>query len=204
MHEIEMNEASEEFVRCWQAAGTHIENQAQGDFQGWLRGHLAPPFLEHLSFRLGNQLFFIRLLDKDNLLETPGSMKGLLYISSECKGYACVMRMEKRKGDWIPVDQGWGLLDAVSKSPVNPPALISDKTVPMTDWEVQDFAVQIVRDSLKKDGYELLSWNGNPEVNPSIWFVGESGPEWIVVRPSRGLHGAFKVIANMKELEEHY
>ena len=53
MHDIHMAEVSKEFQRCWQAAGVHIQNQAQGDLQSWLRAHLNPPFLEHLSFRLG-------------------------------------------------------------------------------------------------------------------------------------------------------
>ena len=66
MHDIHMAEVSKEFQRCWQAAGVHIQNQAQGDLQSWLRAHLNPPFLEHLSFRLGNQLFFIQLQDVDS------------------------------------------------------------------------------------------------------------------------------------------
>jgi hypothetical protein len=28
-----------------------------------------------------------------------------------------------------------------------------------------------------------MSWQSNPNIDPSIWFVGESdGPEWVVVR----------------------
>src|SRR6516165_3469246 len=30
-----------------------------------------------------------------------------------------------------------------------------------------------------------LSWQGNPKVEPSIWFVGDNGPEWVVVRAVR-------------------
>lgn len=55
----------------------------------------------------------------------------------------------------------------------------------MTDWELQDFAVQIVRDHLEKAGRKLMSWQGNPSVDPSIWFVGDEGPEWVVVRAAR-------------------
>ena len=62
MHEIEMSEVSEEFAKCWKAAGIHIQNQAQGGLRSWLKADLNPPFLEHLSFRLGNQLFFVRII----------------------------------------------------------------------------------------------------------------------------------------------
>jgi len=30
-----------------------------------------------------------------------------------------------------------------------------------------------------------MSWQGNPSVDPSIWFVGDPGPEWVVVRAAR-------------------
>jgi hypothetical protein len=30
-----------------------------------------------------------------------------------------------------------------------------------------------------------MSWQGNLHVDPSIWFVGEYGPEWVVVRAAR-------------------
>ena len=61
MYPIEMHSASEEFFRCWQAAGRHIERQVQGPLLSWLKANLTPPFLEHLSFRLGNQLFSFAL-----------------------------------------------------------------------------------------------------------------------------------------------
>ena len=30
-----------------------------------------------------------------------------------------------------------------------------------------------------------LSWQSNPVVEPSIWFVGDNGPEWVIVRSVR-------------------
>ena len=53
----------------------------------------------------------------------------------------------------------------------------------MTDWELHDFAVLVVRDYIEQElGRKLMSSQGNPDVDPSIWFVGENGPEWVVVR----------------------
>jgi hypothetical protein len=39
-----------------------------------------------------------------------------------------------------------GLVDAQTGRPINPVALVNDELIEMTDWELQDFAVQIVRD----------------------------------------------------------
>ena len=85
----------------------------------------------------------------------------------------------------MPITSGWGLIDAHNGKPIDPVALVSDERIEMTDWELQDFAVQIVRDHLEKTGKKLMSWQGNPAVDPSIWFIGTSGPEWIVVRAVR-------------------
>ena len=60
----------------------HLNTQVQGGIQGWLRAHPYPPFLEHLSFRLGNQLFFIRIVVDTNI-SGPGNMKGLVALANE-------------------------------------------------------------------------------------------------------------------------
>lgn len=185
MHDIEMAEVTEDFAKCWRAAGLHIQNQAGGTLNSWLKANLTPPFLEHLSFRLGNQLFYIQLEDVDNNLETPGNLKGLKQIAEGCKGHACLMPMKKSGDEWKPTLPNWGLQDLETKKPINPVELISDEEVEMTDWEVHDFAVQVVKDQLKAQGKQIMSSQGNPYVDPSLWFVGEHGPEWVVVRAVR-------------------
>ena len=204
MHDIHMAGVTKDFVSCWKAAGLHIQNQAQGPIQSWLRAHLNPPFLEHLSFRLGNQLFYLQLEDVDGRLYTPGNPEGLLTIADGCAGYACVMPMRKIGSDWEPTEPGWGLLDARTRKPINPAALISDEKIVMTDWELQDFAVQVVRDQLAKEGRKLMSWNGDPGVNPSIWFVGDAGPEWVVVRAVRDPAVEADLPNNLAEMKAHF
>ena len=185
MHAIEMHEVSEEFARCWRAAGQHIQKQVQGPMNSWLKASLNPPFLEHLSIRLGNQLFFVRVEDVEGRLVVPGTRRGLLMIARECKGHACIMLVKEKAGTWTPEVGGWGLVDANTGRAVDPLTFISDEKIEMSDWEVQDFAVQIVRDHLRQNGRELMSWQGNPGVDPSLWFVGDRGPEWVVVRAAR-------------------
>ena len=161
------------------AAGQHIQRQIQGSINSWLKASLIPPFLEHLSFRLGNQLFFVRVEDVEGRLEVPGTREGLLMIARECKGHACIMPMREKAGTWSPKVPGWGLVDAHTGEAIDPVTLISDEKIEMTDWEVQDFAVQIVRDQLNQTGRELMSWQGNPQVDPSIWFVKDTESCWL-------------------------
>ena len=119
------------------------------------------------------------------MLDVPGSRKGLLSIANGCKGHACFMPMQNRTGTWTPCSMGWGLTDALTGAELNPVVLVSDAKIEMTDWEVHDFAVQIVQDHVQKTGRKLMSRTGHPGVDPSVWFISDSGPEWIVVRAVR-------------------
>jgi len=185
MHDIEMSTVSEAFAQCWHAAGRHLQVQMQGSDQFWLKATLTPPFLEHLSFRLGNQLFFVRIEDEDGQLDPPGSRSGLESVSEGCRGHACLMLMRRRADGWSPTRPGWGLVDAHTGNSVNPAALVTDESIEMTDWEVHDLAVQVVRQHLTDAGRTLMSWTGDPRINPSIWFMGGHSPEWVVVRAVR-------------------
>jgi hypothetical protein len=184
MYDIHMATVSQEFVACWSAARQHIH--AAGDNSvGWIRAHLTPPILEHLSFRLGNQLFFVRVEDVDEAVDAPGILQGLLFAADICNAHACLMPMRKQPEGWVPSLPGWGLLDARTGDIVTPPALISEENIEMTEWELQDLAIQVVRNQIEGEGYELMSWQSNPEIHPSLWFVGDSGPEWVIVRTAK-------------------
>jgi hypothetical protein len=188
MYNIDMQEMSDEFKNCWASAGNHINQQTDTNILSWLRAHPYPPFLEHLSFRIGNQLFFIRVEDIDEKIKGPGNISGLLEISQSANGKACLMPMKKSQTSkkWNTLIAGWGLIDAKSGGVFNPLDFVSSKKIAMTEWEIQDMAVQVVRDYLKNKNYKLMSWQGNPHVDPSIWFVGDTGgPEWVIVRATR-------------------
>lgn len=188
MHNIEMHEMTEAFFPCWTAAGIHLSKQVDGGIQSWLRAHPYPPFLEHLSFRLGNQLFFVRIEDVDGKAQGPGTIRGLAAAARDGNGHACILPMKKKLfgGSWVADMPGWGLLNAETRKPINPVSLVTEEKIEMTPWEVHDMAVQVVRDYLQKEGFELMSWQGNPEVDPSIWFVGKTRkPEWVVVRSAK-------------------
>jgi hypothetical protein len=96
--------------------------------------------------------------------------------------------MKKRffGGSWVADMPGWGLLDANTRKPLSPVSLVTDQRIEMAPSELHDMAVQVVRDHLQKEGFELMSWQGTPGVDPSIWFVGKTKrPEWVVVRSAR-------------------
>jgi hypothetical protein len=187
MYEIDQDTMSDAFRACWSAAGNHLNHQVEGGIKFWLRAHPYPPYLEHLSFRLGNQLFYVRVEDIDGEVQGPGNSDGFITAATGTNGVPCVLPMRQHiGGQWVAALPGWGLLDADGQTPIDPVALVTDQNIEMTPWEVQDLAVQVVCGALRRDGLQLMSWQSNPQVDPSIWFIGASGgPEWVVVRTAR-------------------
>ena len=47
MYDIEMQEMTPDFLKCWQAAGVHIDKQVQGGMRSWLRCH---PYGVHVRY----------------------------------------------------------------------------------------------------------------------------------------------------------
>ena len=45
-----------------------------------------PPFLAHLSFRLGNRLFCVRVEDVDGKAQGPGTIRGLATAARQPTG----------------------------------------------------------------------------------------------------------------------
>ena len=201
MHEIEMHNPSEEFAHCWSAAGNHLSASTHDGGISWLKNKLEPPFLEHLSFRLGNQLFFIRIEDVDGRIRAPGNSKGFRMIAKKCNGVACRMPMRRINSEWKAEYPGWGLIHADTGQPINPITMITDEKIEMTDWEVHDFAVQVVRNYIVKNlAHKFFTSQSNPTVDPSIWFEGKQGREWVVVRVVRYPDNEAPFPKNMAEI----
>ena len=106
------------------------------------------PCLDHLSFTLGNQAFFVRMEDADGCIEFPGTREGLECVADDWLGYSCIMPMRRVESaaeeDWRPVLRDWGLVSPRTELAVKPPVLLVNDPVPATDWELHDFAVNIV------------------------------------------------------------
>jgi hypothetical protein len=207
MHKVEAHEPTNEFLEMWYAAGRHLNEQVDGGIQAWLKSDPKPPWLEHLSFRLGNQLFFVRVIDQSGLIEIPGNEEGVQIVSQKCGGHACVLPMKKTffGSKWQAVHKGWGLLDSQTGKAINPVELITGESIEISDWELNDIAVQVVREQIVKDGYRLTGWVSNPDIDPAIWFIGASGkPEWVVVRAARYPCRSAPLPKNINDIAEHF
>jgi hypothetical protein len=183
---IPMNEVTDDIVRCRQSAGLHLQSQIEHEALNFFRANLTPPFLEHLSFRLGNQIFFIHVTDDLGDLTKPSTLEATVHASEIGNGIPCVMIMRQSTEGWSPVNEGWGLTHAITGETLSPIDLVCDELIEMSDWELQDFAIQVVKGHLEKEGHTIQSYGSDPGIDPQIWFVSKDDHlEYVVVRAAR-------------------
>ncbi|MHC1699977.1 MAG: hypothetical protein AB9900_03230 [Humidesulfovibrio sp.] len=199
MYEIEQDEPPKDFAVAWQCAGMHIQKMGQEGIN-WLRATLNPPLAEHLSFRLGNQLIFV-FVDIDGFPFSGKRKQLFLNVSDEATAIPCVMRMQQRLAVFEPAHRGWGLVHANTGQEVDPASLVSDELIEMSNWELHDFSVQVVRDQLEKEGKNVFSSQSSLHIDPSIWFEDKGMPFWVVVRSGRYPQQQAPRPANLAEIK---
>jgi hypothetical protein len=197
MYDVVQDEPSEDFKRAWKAAGRHLRPLG-GDGFNWLRCTLYPPMAEHLSFRLGNQLFFIFVEAAEFSFERGKNL--FLKVSREAAAIPCVMPMSERLTAYEPILPGWGLIHAETRETVSPSDLVSDELIEMTDWELHDFAIQVVRTKLEEEGKDVFSAQSARDIDPSIWFQEDGDAYWVVVREVRHPQKQAETPVNINEI----
>ncbi len=182
MYRVEQEEPSLEFTHAWRAAGKHIQLQGQGGVN-WIRSDLNPPMAEHLSFRIGNKLFFVFVEAAEFSFAHGHDL--FLKVAKEATAIPCVMPMTEQLSQYVPDSCGWGLIHAETRQSINPLELVTDELIVISDWELHDFAIQVVKSNLEKDGKNVFSSQSSLQINPSIWFEILGQAYWIVVRAAR-------------------
>ena len=190
MFPVEFETAAEDFVPCWQAAGVHLSEMNDLGRKRFIRATLMPIVLEHLSFVLGNQIFFIHVCDVNEEVQPPSPVEGCIYAAELGNGVPCILEMQKdESGDWMPANEGWGLKHAETNQLIDPQDYMTNEDVEITDWEVADVATLRVVKEIEGLGGTILSTNSDPYVHPSVFFVDEDKkPKFVVIVAARYPH----------------
>jgi len=189
MQELKVPEVSREFIELFRAARQHLQHVG-GDTLDWLRTDFNFPFRDHLSFRLGNRLFFMLVASAEEDIESPGSLEALEELAAEANGIACLLLMTRSEdGQFKPLGQGYSLFALDFETPIEPERLVTEELVIISDWELQRCATQAMMMHLEKYDLPILASEVDPQGAPAIWFRSADGhPNWIVIRGLRFPH----------------
>jgi hypothetical protein len=172
MYLLSETKFSPDFINAWNAAGTHLTRKGDGATR-FIRTELAPPMIEHHSFIVGNQLFFV-YLNAAEYADTTDH-KAFLKTCDDANAVACFLPMKATPDGWVPTQPGWGLVDT-NGGPVDPVDRISSEQIPMSLWEAHALAVSAIKDHLEQSGLEITSTQPNPHITPSIHFTDPDEP----------------------------
>jgi hypothetical protein len=212
---IDRPEPSEIFLRARHIAGSQLQDQfnannqksVNSSYEGfkWIKAELTYPSFDNLTFAYKNSVFsvVIELIDDKGSSFTKQQKDRLLKACDENNLISCTFRLYfKEKADnflrrlmgnkaqldyeLTPLKQGWNLYDARTSQEIAPLNLASNEKTLMSKWELSNFAIQIVRNDLEKEGNHILSFCDLPEVNPQIWFKNKKGETgWVIVKHTR-------------------
>ncbi|MBQ8848022.1 MAG: hypothetical protein IJ003_03675 [Candidatus Gastranaerophilales bacterium] len=195
MYDIDRPEPSQFFVDTRKLVGNWLQQRMnQIDGTRWIKGYLTYPAFEHLSFSYKNQIFcvVVDIID-ENTKESclPEETKSLLI--NECKKNNLIPCLYKVLVDnpknpayntLKQYSDGWNLFDARTNEPVIPERLGTDDFVEMSEWELNDFAIQIVRDYITDNlKLKILSYQNIVGVDPQLWFMDDNRKKnYVIVR----------------------
>ena len=185
-YEVQGSNKSKEFLAALARAKAHLDSCVQDGTVPWLLSAREGPSIHHLGFRIGNQLFLGQLVvEGSQNQDFDANREALLLLCENSNAHPFVMPLQSVGGSWNVIERNWGLLHAKTLEALDPFPLVSAASTEMSDFELQDFAVQIVVKELEKKGRRLTSAQSSPDLNPSIWFEDEDGLAWVCVRASR-------------------
>jgi len=187
-------EPSELFLAARQMAGMQLQEQfTRFNFSAppahlpafrWIKAEMTFPSFDHLSFAHKNSIFSV-LIDIRHGEESSLSEQQMRNLLDACRAHQlipCVFRIDFDDELLLPRSTGWNLIHGQTGELIDPPGQSEEAPVVMSAWELSNFAIQVVRDYVEKQGNEVLSFCDLPEVNPQIWFRDADGREcWLIV-----------------------
>jgi hypothetical protein len=209
---IDRPEPSEILKQAANIAGNQLQEQFSGFNKGevnssydgfkWIKTELTFPSFDHLTFAYKNSVFsvVIELIDNNGTSLSPQVLERLLKACVENNLLPCIfrIRVESKSSNFfnritlkskqatyelVPFENGWNLLDARNNQKLDPSIFSTEIRTKMSRWELSNFAVQVVRNNVEKEGNQVLSFCDLPEINPQIWFKDTKGYVcWLIVK----------------------
>ena len=167
---IDNGEFTDDFIDCARFANKFLFKKGQ-DVINFIPFSSFPTPV-HTSFRIGNQLFFVHIVDLDDNMEPPGSIEGFIAICERFQCLACLLPVRKKINKWTIEYLDWGLIDAKTGNPINPHYLVTDEKIVMSDYEIHEMGNDYVRYHIitKNLGYDVTDFIIDPDMKPSIFF----------------------------------
>jgi hypothetical protein len=200
---------TQEFYKARFTAGTiineHIENSKYPNDWRWIKTKLAWPAFDHLTFGYRNQVFcvVVDLIKAGKSTATKDLLSNLIRECTYNNLVPCIapIKVPQMK----PVHKGWNLVHAETGEPVRPEGLATEERIPLSEWELDNWAVSIAIQHLEADKYEILSYSDLLGYAPQVWFKDAADkPNWLCVKHSvypSAAEQTFEIAPNFRQYQ---
>lgn len=203
--QIEIEEFPEIVMKAINFAGSYLHNifskfnadkKTHFERYNWIKTELTSPSFEDFTFSYKNAIFPVVIdvvIDGKSLLR-PELKDRLCNQSTENDLIPCVFEVvvegtpHKHENDGFScfkvTSPGFNLKHAATGKYINPEEYADDSDTLMSEWELRNLAVSIVkRDIEARKEFKLVAFCDVLNVDPQIWFDDESGKMcWVIVR----------------------
>ena len=183
---------SKQYLKDRAQAGVHLEHKFS-EFEGlcdehedfrWIKNELSYPTFDNITFAYRNQIFSVlveRVDDERSISKHGKKIKNLIRECQNNNLIPCVFPISSRTEAPLRPNT-WNLFNAISGNYVNPIQLSSDKLIEVSEWELNNWAIQIVSDHIKGKKWKRLSFCDVIGIDPQIWVEDDHGDRcWIKV-----------------------
>lgn len=193
---VERAEESIEYVKAFSVTGRYLQNifsrynqveNVPKDGFNWLRTQIVSPTFDSMNFRYKNQVFSV-LVDLVDIIDS----KIVSYFSQKAKNLQVKICKENnlipctfkvKIGSLQPATEGWNLFHTATNKKINPIECVSDELIPISEWELLNWGINVVMNDLKENGNKILSFTDSPEISPNIWFENKvKNKNWVHVQ----------------------
>lgn len=194
LHVLASNKSLTEYTNklpiAIKAAGWYIQEGLKNTFGdkvleqpvfSWIQSILISPSFQHLCFRYKNTVFSV-LIALGKSRDIYVSKQDLQNQLRECEKYdllPCIIALDE--DDFHPLINGSHLRISNHDIPVNVKFHSSDYPKVMSEWEIYDLGIQVVRDDISKSGCKIDSYCNIPGIDPQIWFLNKRGEHCYVI-----------------------
>lgn len=205
LYSIDRPQESELFLNARNVMGRFIQKKMyeNGGFDSgfsWLRKELTSPSFDDMNFSFKNQVFSLLVELKDNGRNIlPENRKKIFQeICSQNNLVPCIFPIDVKT--LTPLGKNWNLFHLITNEAINPITMASNEKVLMSEWELNNFAICQVMQSINKERMKIHSFCDSPGITPQIWFEDKQGkPAWVIVKYALYPTSPDKIIVNNVE-----
>lgn len=198
-YQIDQIEPSPQFLEARNLAGSNLEkkfSEGLGKYEPpmdyrWLKAEMTWPSHDHLTFGYGNQIFSV-LVSIENGSQSSLTPRAIQTCKEVCKKNSLIPCCYTVNANPLrPKAPGWNLTHLETGEPVVPGEWVTRETIPLSEWELRNLVIQIVREQIANSGKgEVESFCDVSGIDPQIWFKDKEGEMcWVIVRHHPKING---------------